>query len=252
MKRHAPLDLPDHRKREADWYKSIRVHPITGEESEIIQATIYVEERAESELTFGSSETLERQIVQKVLEVGIACDAKERVVEICAKGGKHVRDEYAASFANHFAPHAEAPVETPRREVMLETLRNSPELETEPADGIERVEVSSLDFHSTGGGLTRIERRGEDENIYQFLERRFGGLSPLRAGGWQITGATLRVVLAAREGQRRRTLTVTLRAPNNTTLPNKTEKDRNFVFSLLERWNLLAGQPKNSDMIKET
>lgn len=41
----AILDLPEHRKREADWYKSIRVHPVTGEESEIIQATIYVEER---------------------------------------------------------------------------------------------------------------------------------------------------------------------------------------------------------------
>ena len=62
----AILDLPDHRNREADWYTSIRVHPITGEETEIVQATIYVEERAESELAFGPAETLERQIVQKV------------------------------------------------------------------------------------------------------------------------------------------------------------------------------------------
>jgi len=65
------LELPDHRKREADWYTSIRVHPITGEETEILQATIYVEANAESELTFGSSEGLERQVVQRVLEVGI-------------------------------------------------------------------------------------------------------------------------------------------------------------------------------------
>ncbi|MFK7793200.1 MAG: hypothetical protein AB8B88_11095 [Devosiaceae bacterium] len=41
------LDLPEHRKREADWYKTIRVHPVTGQETEIVQATIYVEERAE-------------------------------------------------------------------------------------------------------------------------------------------------------------------------------------------------------------
>lgn len=34
------LDLPEHRKREADWYKSIRVHPITREETEIVQATL--------------------------------------------------------------------------------------------------------------------------------------------------------------------------------------------------------------------
>ena len=121
----AILDLPDHRNREADWYTSIRVHPITGEETEIVQATIYVEERAESELAFGPAETLERQIVQKVLEVGIACNASERIVEICARGGKKVRDEYAKSFAKHFAPHAEAPVETPRRDVLLEKLSMS-------------------------------------------------------------------------------------------------------------------------------
>ncbi len=246
----AILDLPDHRKREADWYKSIRVHPITGEETEIVQATIYVEERAESELAFGPSETLERQIVQKVLEVGIACNARGRVVEICARGGKKVRDEYAKSFAKHFAPHADAPVETPRREGLLDTLRQSPEFETEPADSIEKVEVSSLDCYSTGGGFCRFERRGDDENIYQFLERRFSGFSPLKASGWTITGATIRIVLTAREGQRRKTLTVTLRTPNTTTLPNKTEKDRHFVFDLLERWKLIAPPPKETAVVE--
>ena len=246
----AILNLPDHRKREADWYTSIRVHPITGEETEIVQATIYVEERAESELSFGPTETLERHIVQKVLEVGIACNSNERVVEICARGGKTVRDEYAKSFAKHFAPHSEAPVETPRREVLLEVLRKAKDFEAEPADGIEHIEVSSLDFHATGGGFVRVEKRGEDETIYRFLERRFGNYSPLRAGGWQILAATLRIILAPVDGQRRRTLTVTLRAPNTTTLPNKTEKDRHFVFALLERWGLLAPPPKDFDVIE--
>ena len=241
----AILDLPDHRNREADWYTSIRVHPITGEETEIVQATIYVEERAESELAFGPAETLERQIVQKVLEVGIACNASERIVEICARGGKKVRDEYAKSFAKHFAPHAEAPVETPRRDVLLENLRKSPKFETDPADGIERVEVSSLDFYSTGGGSCRFEKRGEDETIYKFLDRRFGGLSPLKVGGWTIVGATLRIVVAARDGQRRKTQTVTLRTPNSTTLPNKTEKDRHFVFDL-GRVASITGQARST------
>jgi hypothetical protein len=76
------LKLPDHRKREADWYRSCRVHPITGEETEMIHATIYVEDRASIELTFGSSEGLERQVFQRVVEVGIACDPKERIVDI--------------------------------------------------------------------------------------------------------------------------------------------------------------------------
>ncbi|WP_108819913.1 hypothetical protein [Pseudovibrio sp. Alg231-02] len=246
------LDLPDHRKREADWYKSIRINSITGEETEIIQATIYVEERPESELAFGASETLERQTVQKVLEVGIACDAKERIVEICAKGGKRIRDDYANAFAKNFAPQSATPIETPRRDVMLNILRSAPDFDVEPADGIDRIEVSSLNFFSTGGGFMHMERRGEDETIYQFLERRFGNTSPLKAAGWQITGATLRIILAATEGKRRRTLTVTLRTPNTTTLPNKTEQDRQFAFSLLERWGLLAPRTQEGDGLGES
>ena len=248
----AILELPKHRKREADWYKTIRTHPITGEESEIVQATIYVEERAASELVFGASETLERQVVPKVLEVGVVCDPKARLVEICAGGGKKVRDKYAASFAQHFAPDSKAPVETPRRNVMLSTLMTAPSFEIEPADGIEGVEVSSLNFFSGGGGFVQVEKRGDDESIYQFFERRFGSASPLRAGGWFIVGSTIRIMLKPEEGKRRRTLTVTLRSPNTTTLPNKTEKDRQFVFGLLERWKLLSPPPTDDDVVVET
>ena len=234
------LDVPRHRQREADWYTNVRVHPITGEETEIVRATIYVEDRAASELAFGSQANLERRIVQKVVEVGLACNPKERIVEICARGGRCVLDKYAQSFTKHFAPQAEPPIEIPRREVLLDRLRKPVALETEPADGIECVEVSSLDFYSSGGGFCRCERRGEDETIYQFLERRFGDISPLKAAGWDIVAATIRIVRAATDGQRRRTLTVTLRTPNTTTLPNKAETDRKFAFDLLERWGLLA------------
>lgn len=245
------LEVSEHRRSEADWFKSIRVHPITGEETEITQATIYVEDRAESELAFGPSETLERHLVQKVLEVGLACDPQARIVEIAARGGKKVRDEYAASFAKHFAPNSAAPVEAPRRDVLLDTLRTPVDFVTEPADGIARVEVSSLDFFSIGGAFARFEKRGEDETVYQFLERRFGAMSPLRTGGWTIVTATLRILLEAGDDKRRRTLTVTLRTPNTTTLPNKTEADRHFVFGLLERWNLLAPPRKDFDLVEE-
>lgn len=246
----AILDLPDRRKREADWYTSIRVHPITGEETEILQATIYVEASAESELTFGPSKGLERQVVQRVLEVGIACNAKERIVEICARGGKKIRDEYASSFSKHFAPLSQPPVETPRRDVLLANLLSNPGFPIEPADGIAKVEVSSLDFYSTGGGFARYERRGDDETIYQFLERQFGVRSPIHAPGWAIIGATIRIVQAAQEGKKSKTLTVTLRSPNTTTIPNKTEAERQFVLTLLERWNLIAPPPEPFDVIE--
>lgn len=244
------LEVAGHRKSEADWFRSVRVHPVTGEETEITQATIYVEDRAESELAFGSSETLERHLVQKVVEVGLACDARSRIVEIAARGGRKVRDKYAASFAKHFAPESAKPVEVPRRDVMLDTLRASADFLVEPADGVDRVEVSSLDFFSIGGGFAKFEKRGDDETIYQFLSRSFGTMSPIRSGGWTIVAATLRIVIETQDGKRPRSLTVTLRTPNTTTLPNKTEADRHFVFGLLERWKLLAPASKDEDLLE--
>ena len=246
----AILDLPDHRRREADWFKSVRLDPMTGEETEIVQATIYVEDRAESELTFGASEGLERKVFQRVMEVGIACNPVERTVEICAKGGKKDRDRYAQLFSKHFAPQSEPPIEAPRREVMLGHLRSKPDFLIEPADGIVRVEVSSLDFFATGGGFARFERKGDDESIYHFLVRQFGDKSPLNAPGWMITGATLRIILAPRDGKRSKTLTITLRRPNTTTIPNKTETDHQFVLNLLERWKLIAPPMPDFDVIE--
>lgn len=245
------LKLPAHRKSEADWFQSVRVDPATGEKAKLTQATIYVEDRAESELAFLDN-GLERQTVPKVLEVGIACDPKEQVVEICAKGGVKVRDQYLKSFAEHFAPHSEMPVEVPRRDVQLDVLRGAPELRTVPADGIELVEVSSLAFRSSDGAFLMIEKRGKDETLYQFLKRRFGAASPLQSGGWQIVAATLRIFLTPRDDKKSRTLTVTLKTPNTTSVPNKTENDRKFVFDLLERWDLLALPPTQEELFEVT
>ena len=236
----AVLELPKHRKHVADWYETVRTHPVTGEDTTFTHATIYVEERAESELGFGMSDTLERQVVAKVLEVGIACDPKSRLVEICARGGKKVRDQFSTVFSKNFAPHSKAPIEVPRRDVFLTLLKREPDFEVLPSDGIARIEVSSLDFADPNGGIARFEKRGDSETIYGFLDRRFGTTSPLRAGGWTILAATIRIMLAAQEGKRQRTLTVTLRLPNTTTSPNATERDRQFIFNLLERWGLLT------------
>lgn len=243
------LKLPAHRKREADWFHPIKIDPVTGADVKLTQATIYVEDRAESELAFGEN-SLERQTVQKVLEVGVVCDPKERIVEICAKGGHKIRDQYLKSFAKHFAPQSEPPVEVPRRNVQLEVLRHAPELAILPADGVDRVEVSSLSFRSSDGAFMLTEKRGEDEMLYQFLDRQFGAVSPLQARGWQIVAATLRIFLPSRDGNKGRIVTVTLRTPNTTSVPNKTESERKFVIGLLERWQLLAPPPSKSELFE--
>ena len=243
------LKSPAHRKREADWFHPVRIDPATGTETRLTQATIYVEDHAESELAFGET-CLERHTRQKVLEVGVVCDSEEKIVEICAKGGHKTRDNYLQAFAKHFAPESKPPVQVPRRNVRLEVLRSAPELTTVPADGIERVEVSSLSFRSPDGAFLMAEKRGEDETLYQFLHRRFAVSSPLQAGGWHIVSATLRIFKAPHDGRQGHILTVTLRTPNTTSVPNKTESERTFVFDLLERWELLDPPPTKAELFE--
>ena len=242
------LELPEHRKREADWYRTIKTHPVTGEETENIHVTIYVEDNAECELGFGVNDTLERQVVQRVLEVGVSYDPRDRILEVCAKGGKKARDKYAAAFVKQFVPECEQPVEAPRREVCLEPLYDVPDFEIEPADGIESVNVVGCDFYAHGGGFLKFEKFGQDQVLYQFLGKRFGERSPLVAPGWTMVSATIRIKLAGKAGRRARSMTVTLRTPNTTTLPNKTEDDRQFVFGLLERWGILLPLADTEDV----
>jgi len=55
---------------------------------------------------------------------------------------------------------------------------------------------------------------------------------------------------APEDGKRAKTLTVTLRSPNTTTIPNKTDAERQFVMTLLDRWKLIAPPPEPFDVIE--
>ena len=233
------LDLPQHRKKETDWYEAVRRDFVTGEERVITHATLYVEDKAESELGFGASDTLERQLVQKVVEVGLACDPQTKMLEVFAKGGKRVRDKYAAAFQMAFAPGSDTPQEVERRNVSLDVFYEAPAFQLDPADGIEMVFVSALDFYHDRGGFSRHEKPKSSITIFDFLKSAYRERSPLDDTSWMLVAATLKLKLTPQEGSRGRTLTVTLRTPNTTSLPNMTDQEKQLVTKLLERWRLL-------------
>lgn len=245
------LGVPPGRKREADWYDSIRRDPVTGEERRVTQATIYVEERPESSLAFGEGDSVEWSVVPRVGEVAFSYDAREKIFEVCAAGGKLVREKYAHAFAECFVGETSQTVETPMREIDFGPLMQSPNFPHDPADRIDSFEVSQLAFYSTSGGFTTFERRGDGESIHDFIARRFGEQSPTTATGWKMTSATLRIIRSPVDGVgRKKTLTVDLKAPNRTTLRNKTEEDRMFVTDLLDRWGLFAAQRDNGALVE--
>ena len=128
----AILEVPPGRKHEADWYEAVRRDPITGEESRVTQATVYVEERPESGLAFGENDSVEMRMVPRVGELGFSYDPKDGVVEICAVGRKTQRDRYAQAFAECFFEQSPVPVEVTRRPINFARLARAHHLKPIP------------------------------------------------------------------------------------------------------------------------
>ena len=83
----AILEVPPGRKHEADWYDAVRRDPITGEESRVTHATVYIEERPESSLAFGENGSVEMRMVPRVGELGFSYDPKDRAEHHIALAG---------------------------------------------------------------------------------------------------------------------------------------------------------------------
>lgn len=126
-----------------------------------------------------------------------------------------------------------------RREVSLDVLYDAPDFRLDPADGIESVTVSALDFYHDLGGFSRHEKPKSTLSIFGFLSEAYGDSSPLIDTSWRLVAATLKIKTAPNDGSRGKTLTVRLRTPNTTSLPNMTDTEKQAVMKLMERWRLL-------------
>lgn len=83
-------------------------------------------------------------------------------------------------------------MEVPRRDVLLNGLKTEPDFEVLPSDGIERVEVSSLDFADPGAVSRALKSVVKSRASIVFwigdlempppCEWRDGRLSPRRSG----------------------------------------------------------------------
>lgn len=232
------LDVPSSRKFEDDWFEITRTDPATGETVTLSQMTLYVEERPQSALAFNGPH-IERHLSPRVAELGFIYNPREKMIEICARGGKEQRGKYADAFAICLIGEDAKPYAVVRRDVEFSPLQQRPEFVTIASDRIASYEISKLRF-SIDGGFMQIEKRGGDPDIYDLLEIRFGEKSPLRAPGWTIVGATIKIVRDPQGGTgRKKTLTIDLGSPNRTTLQSKTDEDRKFANMLLERWGIL-------------
>ena len=230
------LEIDPRRDSDADWYEALK--QIGNDTRRTYQATIYIEEQNESRLGFGA-QGISRHTVPRVGEIGLSYDPEDACLEICAPGRKKQHDEFARAFAAQFFNAKVEPVPVPYREIDFSRLRSDQNFVRELKDRIEHYEVSELVFFGQAGRKASFEKRGTDETIFEFLKQDFGDQSPLRKPGWNINGATIRIVRSPVSGKgRKKTITVDLKFPNRTNIRNRTEEDREFIMKLFERWRI--------------
>lgn len=232
------LNVPSSRKSEDDWFEIKRIDPSTGEPVTLSQMTLYVEERPQSALAF-VGKSIKRRLSPRILELGFIYSPREKLIEICAGGGKEQRGKYADAFAKCLIGEDAEPHAVDRRDVEFLPLQQRPEFVIISSDRIAKCGVSKLRFWNDGSFL-QVDKKDDDPGIYDFLDYRFGDRSPLRAPGWKIVGATIKIVREPEGGTgRKKTLTIDLGSPNRTTLRSKTNEDREFANMLMERWGIL-------------
>jgi len=228
---------PDNRKYEADWFSVRRRDPDTGAERSVLHLTLYLEERPQIGMEF-RNDVLAPHLTPRVAELGFVYDPTDGVVEVCAKGNKLDRNKYAAAFGECLFGKACEPNEIIRRDIDFDTFLKRPAFETYTAERVVSCEVIELRFGRDGFfAQYECKDKNTDADIYARLAE-MGDRSPLiRSEGWYLVAATLRIVRAFGDGKRdQKTLIVDLKSSNRTSLRNKTEDDRVFVHTLLERW----------------
>jgi hypothetical protein len=152
------------------------------------------------------------------------------------------RDELARIFADTVLGRAIAGQRIRVREFDLARLLQPFDFPSDPADGIESVELVLLRVQrpDSGGTRTTLEtpRRAAGSTWDHAREElRHGDLA---AADYVATQAKLSIRFLPGGSRRGKTLSVTITVPNGCDLKGKTERERLIGDKYLKRWGLVA------------
>lgn len=240
-----PLDPPGGRCK-VDCFDRIVRDPLTEEISCCVQATIYQEDRPTREPRFEDDQTVVAETRRPVHEGAIIHDQTTGDVDVIAKGGSTIRDKIAAAYSSFLGQGEDNVAPVKRRAVDLARLHEDRTFEIRAEDGVEAVKIERLKLLGPQGSGFAVTLEAsasiiEDATIHELARSTFGTGSPIGRRGWRIVQASLRVVFAPVDGERKRkAVKVELGLPNRTNLRNQTERHRLIANTLLERWGLYA------------
>lgn len=198
----------------------------------------YPEDYTTSELQY-EGEDLRRQCRKSVFQIVFVYRPDEGVLEISAPGQKKDIEVLQEVFCRYALEMDSLPPRTNDRCYELNGLKRADfAFPTEPADQIDKVEVVALRMNVVGNRRRRItveQDPNSGETLHGWMKAALNEQRvPLRM--FDVTHARFKVTWRARPGEKAKTLTFSLTAPDSTSL--KDLPQHNAIKRYLKPWKL--------------
>jgi len=207
----------------------------------LVQIAIYREGLPDDFLAFDGGGALVRRARRPVYEAALTYEAATGVIEVVASE-RESREEMVRLMARDLLGIDFQNEKVPLRQYDLAILLRPFAFPTDPADGIESVEVKQLrlmPIDDVGERVTLECLRKADRTIWSMASDHFGARDPL-AGGWVATQAKLTIKFHPKgDAKRGRTLPLTITMPHGCNLKDQTEEEQLIGEKYLRRWGIL-------------
>ena len=212
-----------------------------GEDCALVQIVIYREGLPDDDLAFDDQGSLVRRTRRHVFEASMTYEPETGVIEVVAND-RESREDMVRFLARDLLGVEFREQRLPFRQYDLSVLLRPFDFPTDPADGIEAVEVKALRLMPIDGVGERVTLeclRKADRTIWDMAQARFGTADPL-LGGWVATQAKLSIRFHPTAGSRRgRTLPLTITMPHGCNLKDQTEREQMIGEKYLREWGIL-------------
>lgn len=208
--------------------------------TQLIQMTIYREDRANTELAFQKDGALGTEVRKRVLEAALTYEPSTGMIE-CVGSHRDSRAEMARLMATTLLKTDPEFEPLPLRLYDLEPLRQRMTFTSDPEDGIEEVRVAMLRLSPMEASAERITIESmakNDRDIWSTVEARLG--KEALTSDYRIDQAQLVVRYRTRESNRTRSLPIKITHPHKSNIKDRVEIERVVANKYLPRWGLIA------------
>lgn len=208
--------------------------------TQLIQMTIYREDRPNTELAFLKNGALGTEVRRRVLEAALTYEPSTGTIE-CVGSHRDSRAEMARLMATTLLKTAPEFEPVPLRLYDLEPLRQRIAFTSDPEDGIEDVRVAMLRLSPIEASAERITIESmakNDRDIWGTVEARLGPEALAR--DYRIDQARIVVRYRSRESNRTRSLPIMITHPHKSNIKDRVEIERVVANKYLPRWGLIA------------